>query len=80
MKLNRIGPYLIIKAADFPHFQKAHKLARTMTEIQLEDVLTGRKHLHKNRGSKPKTLDVGTTAEVVGQYDGKMGRYPKVYE
>ncbi len=44
----KLGPIIIMKAAELPHIQKAHKLARCLTEAELEDVLAGRKHLHGN--------------------------------
>ncbi len=44
----KLGPFIIMRAAEFPHIQKAHKLARCLTEAELDDILAGRKHLHGN--------------------------------
>jgi hypothetical protein len=44
--------YIIIRKAEFPHFQKAHKIARELTEQRLDDILAGRLHLHKNPGKR----------------------------
>jgi len=49
-----IGPYVIVKKSELPFLQKAHKLARAMSEDQLDDILAGRKHLHGNPKRKPK--------------------------
>ncbi len=43
-----LGPFIIMKAADHPAFLKAEKLARCLSENQIDDILAGRKHLHGN--------------------------------
>jgi hypothetical protein len=48
----KIGKYLIIKAAELPYIRKAHKLARAMSEDQLDDLLEGRRHIHRNPTKK----------------------------
>jgi hypothetical protein len=49
-----IGPYIIVKKSELPFLQKAHKLARAMSEDQLDDILAGRKHVHRNPKRKAK--------------------------
>lgn len=38
----------IVKTKDFPFFEKAHRLARGLTEDQIDDILKHRAHVHKN--------------------------------
>jgi hypothetical protein len=45
--IKSLGSYLIIPKKEFPAFQKAYKLARTMTEIQIEEILEHRYHLQR---------------------------------
>lgn len=59
----QIGPIVITTAARFPLIQKAHKLARAMTLAEIEDVLEGRVHLHRNPKRKP--------VAVEGLFDGE---------
>lgn len=48
----KIGKWLIIAKDRLPHLEKAHKLARCMTEEQIEDVLRGKAHFHRNPRKK----------------------------
>ena len=66
----KIGPYIIIKAADYPFFEKAHKLYRCLTDTQVEEILAGKRHTHLNPTRKSKEV----TAE------GNKKIYPKVGE
>ncbi len=60
IEMTKIGPFILIKAAEFPHFQKAHRIARELTEQRIDDILEHRYHLHRNpvkRKSPTVTLD-----------------------
>ena len=46
--MKKIGSYILIKAAEFLAIEKAHKLARTLTENQIDDILASKKHIHAN--------------------------------
>lgn len=76
----KIGPFLIIKAADMPFYSKAHRLARALSEDQLDDILAGKCHIHRNPG-KRKVKDF---TEDDRQEFGPMGfpdiKYPKAGE
>jgi hypothetical protein len=50
----QIGPYIIMRKTELPFIEKAHKLARAMTEDQLDDILAGKRHIHRN----PRRLNV----------------------
>lgn len=52
----KIGKYIIIHEREYPAFQKAHRLARTMTEIQIEDILAKRSHLQKYPSRKLRVI------------------------
>jgi hypothetical protein len=54
--IRSFGPYFIVKKTDFPAFQKAHRLSRSMTEVQLEDILEHRYHLHRNPSRKLRVI------------------------
>jgi len=43
-----IGGWAIMRKAEIPHIEKAAKLARVMTLDEIEQVLSGKKHLHGN--------------------------------
>jgi hypothetical protein len=59
--MTKIGGFIIIKAAEMPFYQKAHKIARALSEDDLDDILAGKKHLHGNPVKKPKaTLNPAT--------------------
>ncbi len=44
----KIGNYIIIKTSEMPLYEKAHKLARVLSEDDLDDILAGRRHLRRN--------------------------------
>jgi hypothetical protein len=52
--MKKTGPYIIMKAADFPHYQRVQRLARIMSEQDVIEIMAGRKHLHRNPVRKPK--------------------------
>ncbi len=52
---------VILWASELPHIQKAHKLARCLTEAELDDILAGRKHLHGNPVRK-----IGQNPRIIG--------------
>ena len=62
--MTEILGFMIIKKAEYPAWIKAHKLARTMTEDQVDDILAGRKHVHGN----PKRKAIIGGAAVGGVY------------
>lgn len=41
----KIGPFIIMRAADHPAFLTAEKLARCLSANGIDDILAGRKHL-----------------------------------
>ena len=43
-----VGPYLIIRKSEFPAFEKAHRLARCLSHNDIEEILDGKRHVHKN--------------------------------
>jgi len=50
--MTRIGPIIIMKAADHPAFLKAEKLARCLSYNDIEEILAGKKHIHRNPGKR----------------------------
>jgi hypothetical protein len=46
--MREIGPFLIVWKCEFPAWEKANKLARTLSENDIEAILDGKKHLHAN--------------------------------
>ena len=52
--MTTIGPYIIMRKERLPFLEKAHKLARALSEDALDDILAGRKHLGYNPGKKPR--------------------------
>ena len=67
MSIKTIGPWIIVKKSEFPHFQKAHRIARELTEQHLEDILEHRYHLHRNPVKRKPPVP----------YPGEEGVYPK---
>jgi hypothetical protein len=39
---------VIVPRAEFPAFEKAHKLARVLSHNDIEEILAGKKHIHGN--------------------------------
>ena len=62
--MTKIGPFLIVKAAQMPFYQKAHKLARALSEDALDDILAGKKHIHSNPKRKEKEGDDRRTGSI----------------
>ncbi len=50
--MTKIGPWIIIKVSEFPAFEKANRLARTLTDTQIEVILSGKASLHLNPRKK----------------------------
>lgn len=50
----KIGNIIIMKADEFPHYQRVQRLARVMSEQDVIDIEAGRKHVHANPTRKPK--------------------------
>jgi len=48
----KVGNWLILKAADFPVWKLAHKLARSLSQDDIEALLAKEKHIHKNPKKK----------------------------
>jgi len=72
----KLGPYIIIKLAEYPVFEKAHKLARSLTEDQIDEILAGKRHTRRN--PKKRTLEIiGKGAVETG---GPAGSYPAAGE
>ena len=72
--MTKIGPYLIVKAAQMPFYQKAHKLARALSEDALDDILAGKKHIHSNPKRKEKENGRDTSGLRNGSTDPGDGR------
>ncbi len=45
--MKKIFGYIILKAVDYPCWEKAEQLARCLSFNEIEDILFGRKHLQK---------------------------------
>ena len=43
---------IVVPVKEYPFFKKAYKLAQSMSEDRLNDLLTGRYHVHKNPAKK----------------------------
>ena len=54
--IKSFGSYLIIPKREFPLFEKAYRLARTMTDIQIEEILEHRCHFHRNPSRRLKVI------------------------
>ncbi len=50
--MTKLGPYIVVKAAEFPFFERVHKLARCLTPNQVEDILKMKAHIHRNPGKR----------------------------
>jgi hypothetical protein len=50
----KLGPFILMKIDEHPAYLKAEKLARTLTENDIDLILTGKMHLHGNPRRKPK--------------------------
>jgi len=74
MKTIKIGSWILIKATDFPHFQKAHRLARELTEQRIDDILNHHYHLCRSPGPRKKVII--SEAETPAPYPGEEGVYP----
>jgi len=46
--MQQIGKYIILRKAEYPAWEKAHKLARCLSVNDIELILAGKKHLHLN--------------------------------
>lgn len=46
--MTRIGPWIFMKAANYPAFLKAEKLARTLSYNDIEEILNHHVHIHRN--------------------------------
>jgi len=46
--IRSFGPYIIIRKNEFPLFRQAYRLSRAITDVQIDDILHGRKHIHSN--------------------------------
>ena len=57
----KIFKYIVVHKREFPAWQKAHKLARTMSHGQIEDILAGKKHVHSNPTRKPRSAQQEVT-------------------
>uniref|UniRef100_A0A6H1ZWA0 Uncharacterized protein n=1 Tax=viral metagenome TaxID=1070528 RepID=A0A6H1ZWA0_9ZZZZ len=44
----KIGSYIIMHERHYPAFGKANKIARCLTENDIENLLQGRAHIHLN--------------------------------
>jgi hypothetical protein len=62
-----IGPFLIMRAADYPAFEKANKISRCLTENDIDDLLQGKAHIHRNPTKRKPPVP----------YPGEEGVYPK---
>jgi len=62
-----IGPYMIMRKSDYPLFEKAHKLARSLTEDQIDEILAGKRHTRRSPGKRkaPENFS-GCTFESTG--------------
>jgi hypothetical protein len=57
----------IVPKKDFPFLERAHKLARCISPNEMEELLTGKRHLHRNPRKKEKSfVDGGCQTGVEG--------------
>jgi len=54
--IRSFGPYFIIPKEEYPMFRQAYRLARNMTDIQIDEILEHRCHLHRNPSRKLKII------------------------
>ena len=59
----KIGNFIIIRESALLQYQKAHKLARMLTENDLDLILAGKMHLHRN--PRRSTTDVALMPRTV---------------
>lgn len=52
----QLGPFIIMHKQDYPAWVKTHKLSRCLTENDVDDILSGRKHLHLNPSRKLRVI------------------------
>jgi hypothetical protein len=50
--MQKVGKWIVLKAFEYPLFEKAHKLARTLTEDQIDEILAGKRHTRRNPGKR----------------------------
>jgi len=62
--MKEVFGYIVVKKAEFPAFEKAHKLARKMTEDEIDTVLTVKKHIHANPRKKPAEAKEGENNDI----------------
>jgi hypothetical protein len=87
--MTKIGPYIIMKAADHPAFLKTEKLARCLSYNDIEEILAHRIHLHKNPKRKVPVPPEPIPADVQRIYNEAIAKaaeanarstYPKAEE
>ncbi|MFH1146836.1 MAG: hypothetical protein V1736_03930 [Pseudomonadota bacterium] len=54
--IRSIGPYIIVRKAEWPLFRQAYRLSRAITDVQIDDILHGRKHIHSNPSRKLRVI------------------------
>lgn len=68
--MTKLFGLVFMKAENYPLFELADRLIRDLTLNEIDDLMTGRKHLHKNPGKR----------KVPVPYPGEEGEYPKAGE
>lgn len=67
--MRNFGPFIIMHKQQYPAFLKAHRLARTLTEIAIDDILEHRCHLHRNPTRKLRVIAADkcqiSTSEII---------------
>jgi len=43
-----VGPYIIFRRKDYPLFELADELVRNLTLTEINEMLTGKRHTHRN--------------------------------
>ena len=77
--MKQIGKYIILKKAEYPAWEKANKLARCLSFNDIEEILAGRKHIHRNPG-KRKVEVMLNSEEMPPLHEVDAGLYPTAGE
>jgi hypothetical protein len=70
--------YFLVRKSEFPHIEKARQLARKLTEDQIDEILAGKRHTHRNPPKKadrkpaPITTSDGMSEEQASPDSGEQ--------
>ncbi|MFH2077061.1 MAG: hypothetical protein ABIJ57_17260 [Pseudomonadota bacterium] len=81
--MKKIGKWIILRATEheeiqrfYPLYEKAIRLARTLTEDQIDEILAGKRHTRRNPRKKTMEIIGKGAAEILDQ----VGTYPATGE